>query len=138
MLYPCAPVPAFPQDQSEPIEARRLDIDGAAFAYLEACLIWADPATTCGLPATVAPIDRSAEGLPIGVQIIGPYLEDLTTITLRGAPGARVRRLRPSPADVAMTGSAIVNASRSGRWYWANTKLCAISNPKSSAQLRNR
>jgi amidase len=42
--------------------------------------VWADPATTCGLPATAAPIDRSPSGLPIGVQIIGPYLEDRTTI----------------------------------------------------------
>jgi hypothetical protein len=32
------------------------------------------------LPATVAPIERSASGLLIGVQIIGPYLEDRTTI----------------------------------------------------------
>jgi amidase len=29
---------------------------------------------------TVAPIDRSETGLPIGVQIVGPYLEDRTTI----------------------------------------------------------
>jgi len=42
--------------------------------------VWADPDTTCGLPATAAPIDRSPSGLPIGVQIIGPYLEDRTTI----------------------------------------------------------
>jgi amidase len=42
--------------------------------------VWADPATTCGLPATAAPIDLSPSGLPIGVQIIGPYLEDRTTI----------------------------------------------------------
>jgi amidase len=80
VLYPSAPVPAFPQDHSEPIEARRLDIDGKLYPYLEACFIWADPATTCGLPATAAPIDRSAAGLPVGVQIIGPYLEDRTTI----------------------------------------------------------
>jgi len=80
VLYPCAPVPAFPQDHSEPIEARRLDIDGKAYPYLEACFVWADPATTCGLPATAAPIDRSPTGLPIGVQIIGPFLEDRTTI----------------------------------------------------------
>lgn len=80
MLYPSAPVPAFPQDHSEPIEARRLDIDGKAYPYLDACFIWADPASTYGLPATAVPIDRSAAGLPIGVQIIGPYLEDRTTI----------------------------------------------------------
>jgi amidase len=84
VLYPSAPVPAFPQDQSEPIEARQLDIDGKAYPYLDACFIWADPATTCGLPATAAPIGRSPAGLPIGVQIIGPYLEDRTTIAFAG------------------------------------------------------
>jgi hypothetical protein len=44
--------------------------------------IWADPATTCGLPATAVPVEWSPSDLPIGVQIIGPYLEDRTTITL--------------------------------------------------------
>ena len=84
VLYPAATVPAFPQDQSEPIEARQLDIDGRAYPYLDACFIWADPATTCGLPATAAPIGRSPAGLPIGVQIIGPYLEDRTAIAFAG------------------------------------------------------
>ena len=41
-------------------------------------------ATLLGLSATVAPIGHSAEGLPIGVQIIGPYLEDRTTIAFAG------------------------------------------------------
>ncbi|MGT2500120.1 amidase family protein [Bradyrhizobium guangxiense] len=45
---------------------------------------WADPASTCGLPATAVPIERTPSGLPIGVQIIGPYLEDRTTIALAG------------------------------------------------------
>ena len=43
-------------------------------------LVWPEIATTPGLPATVIPIDRSETGLPIGVQIVGPYLEDRTTI----------------------------------------------------------
>jgi amidase len=80
VIYPAAAVPAFPHDHSEPIEARHLDIDGKAYPYHDACFVWADPATTCGLPATAVPIDRSPSGLPIGVQIIGPYLEDRTTI----------------------------------------------------------
>ena len=35
-----------------------------------------------GLPATVAPLARDADSLPLGVQIIGPYLEDRSTIAL--------------------------------------------------------
>jgi amidase len=47
-------------------------------------IAWAAVATMCGLPATVAPIGRSDSGLPIGVQIIGGYLQDLTTIAFAG------------------------------------------------------
>ena len=43
-------------------------------------MAWSAIATLNGLPATVAPIGRSETGLPIGVQIIGGYLEDKTTI----------------------------------------------------------
>jgi amidase len=32
------------------------------------------------LPATVAPIDRGDSPVPVGVQIIGAYLADRTTI----------------------------------------------------------
>lgn len=84
VIYPAATVPAFPQDQSEPFDARQLDIDGKLYPYADACFIWADPASTCGLPATAVPIERTASGLPVGVQIIGPYLEDRTPIALAG------------------------------------------------------
>ena len=45
---------------------------------------WASVATLNGLPATAVPIGRSPEGLPIGVQIIGGYLQDRTTIAFAG------------------------------------------------------
>jgi amidase len=43
-------------------------------------MVWPGVATVAGLPATAAPIEISASGLPIGVQIVGPWLEDHTTI----------------------------------------------------------
>jgi len=80
VLCPPMPTPAFPHDHSLPYSARRIEIDGREYPYFDQ-LVWPEIATTPGLPATAAPIDRSDVGLPIGVQIVGPYLEDRTTIT---------------------------------------------------------
>jgi amidase len=72
------PTVAFKHDHAE-MSARRLDVDGQSQPYTNH-IMWAGPATGAGLPATVAPIGRTESGLPIGVQIIGPYLEDSTPI----------------------------------------------------------
>ena len=37
-------------------------------------------AVLAGLPATVAPVGFTSSGLPVGIQIVGPYLEDATPI----------------------------------------------------------
>ena len=74
------PVTAFAHDHSMPPHERRLDIDGTPYPYPDVGLIWAGPATCAGLPAAVVPIDRGDSPLPIGVQIIGPYLEDRTVL----------------------------------------------------------
>ena len=68
---------AFPHDHT-PQTDRKIAVDGKEFPYLQQ-LVWADPATTCGLPATVVPI-AVADGLPVGVQIIGPEYEDRTPL----------------------------------------------------------
>ncbi|TLG73682.1 amidase [Methylocystis sp. B8] len=82
VLCPAAPTTAFLHDHSTPLEARRVKIDGKLYSYLDAHTIWAAPATIAGLPATVAPIDHDGYGLPIGAQIIGPFLDDRTTIEI--------------------------------------------------------
>jgi amidase len=76
------PTPAFPHDHS-PMNTRRLEIDGHSVDYSDQ-IIWCAPATSFGLPASVVPIARSPDGLPIGVQIVGGYLNDLTTIAFAG------------------------------------------------------
>jgi amidase len=82
ILCPPMPTPAFPQDQS-PMMARELDVDGRKIRYLDQ-IAWCAIATLTGLPATVAPVGRTDGGLPVGVQIIGGYLEDRTTIGFAG------------------------------------------------------
>ena len=36
--------------------------------------------TLVGLPSTVAPVGRTPEGLPVGVQIVGARFEDRSTV----------------------------------------------------------
>ncbi len=81
VVCPVTPTPAFPHDHSPEQEKRRLMINGEPHAYLDN-LLWPGVATLPGLPATALPIGRSPEGLPIGAQIVGPWLEDRTPIHL--------------------------------------------------------
>lgn len=79
VVCPCMPTPAFPHDHTPEQSTRRIRIDDKDYAYLDQVL-WAGVATLPGLPATAVPIERTDTGLPVGVQIVGPYLEDRTTL----------------------------------------------------------
>jgi amidase len=95
VICPPAATPAFPHDPSTPQEARATAIDGKEFPYLHV-LVWAELATTCGLPATVVPIGV-ADGLPIGVQIIGPEFEDRTPLAFGRAIEREFGGFAPPP-----------------------------------------
>lgn len=43
-------------------------------------VLWTDPSALSKLPITVAPVGRTSEGLPVGMQIVGPQYGDLTCI----------------------------------------------------------
>ncbi len=79
LLCPAFGVPALPHMQQGATWERTYAVHGRTIPYND-LLFW--PGITCGfhLPASVAPIGLSAEGLPIGVQIVGPLFGDRTTI----------------------------------------------------------
>ena len=81
VICPVMPTPAYPHDHSPDQEARRINIDGKDYVYPDQ-LAWPGIATLPGLPATAIPIGLSPEGLPVGVQIVGPWLEDRTPLKL--------------------------------------------------------
>jgi amidase len=79
-LSPVAFSPAFPHDHSEPMDGRTIATSSGPRRYHD-LLNWIAPATLTGCPATVAPVGRTQTGLPVGIQIMGPYWEDGTPIT---------------------------------------------------------
>lgn len=79
VLTPPFGTPAFPHEDNPNWSARTLKIDGKDTPY-GAQVAWPGVATFPGLPATAAPIGKTVEGLPIGVQIIGAKFDDRTTL----------------------------------------------------------
>lgn len=81
ILLPVMPCAAIPHDHAEPQAGRIAWVGGEQRPYWD-LITWMAPAGACYLPVTVVPVGCLADGLPIGIQIIGPYLEDRTTLDL--------------------------------------------------------
>jgi len=96
VLCPIMPTPAFRHDHSD-MNTRRISVDGKDVPYVDQAM-WPSVATLTGLPATAMPIGRSEEGLPIGMQIIGPHLEDRTTIAFAELVERQFGGFVPPPA----------------------------------------
>jgi amidase len=83
LLCPITPTVAFPHDTARADMAaqfgRKLTVDGAPIPYMDN-LAWPGLVTVANLPATAIPTRRLVGGLPAGVQIVGPYLGDRTTL----------------------------------------------------------
>jgi amidase len=78
LLCPVQPTPAFPHDHS-PLPQRTIEINGERVGYLDQG-VWAGLITVAYLPSTVVPVGRTASGLPVGMQVVAPYLEDRTSL----------------------------------------------------------
>ena len=78
LIMPVMTRPAFKHDH-RPFQERTLQIDNQTRSYFDS-LFWAGPSINNYLPSTVIPTGAVGEGLPIGIQIIGPEYGDLKTI----------------------------------------------------------
>jgi amidase len=97
ILLPVHPRPALAHDHSMPQFERTVPIDGVERPYLDLWR-WIAPAGVGSLPATVVPVGLSADGLPIGIQIVGPFLHDRTTLHLARLVSALVAERNAWPA----------------------------------------
>jgi amidase len=89
VICPVSPVSAFPHQLDGVRGERRITIDGAIASYY-AQLAWPALVSLAGLPATTVPVGRTPGGLPVGAQVIGPYLGDRTSLAFAGLLGMAV------------------------------------------------
>jgi amidase len=99
-LMPVAFCTAMAHDHSEPQSARRIATASGPRPY-DDLVKWIAAATLTGCPATAAPIGRTSAGLPVGLQVMGPFWEDATPVTFASLLAAELGGFTPPPAFTA-------------------------------------
>lgn len=79
LLCPVLIIPAFEHQQEGTLYTRTLMVDGIERPYAD-IIMWTSFIGMAYLPSTVVPIGWTADGLPMGVQIVGPFLGDRSTL----------------------------------------------------------
>jgi amidase len=97
LLCPVTSSPAFPHDHSPDRVARTIIVNNKKVPAFDQ-LFWAGYSGVTFLPATAAPIGLSSDGLPIGVQIVGPQYGDYTCIQFAKLLEQEYRSFEPPPA----------------------------------------
>lgn len=97
LLCPAAATPAVRHDHQGERWERMIKVNGQDQPSTTQ-MFWASMAAMLFLPATVAPIARTAQNLPIGVQILGRHYADLTCIAFAGILEREYYQFTPPPA----------------------------------------
>ena len=96
LLCPVSLTPAFPHDQSDDMMSRTLVINGQTRAYLDLAN-WTGLIGVVGLPSAVVPVGRNAAGVPVGVQVVAPYLHDRRAVRAARLIGQVAGGYQPPP-----------------------------------------
>jgi amidase len=83
LLCPVTLTPAFPHQQEGTWADREFVVNGVAVPYLS-LEAWPALIGAAYLPSTSAPVGHTAAGLPVGVQVVSPYLHDFRSIAMAG------------------------------------------------------
>ncbi|OKI02154.1 amidase [Streptomyces sp. CB02923] len=81
LITPAAPTAAVPDQTATPPPQRYITVDGEQRPFFDQTS-WINLASPVGLPSVVVPAGRTADGLPLAIQIIGPYLADRTLVAM--------------------------------------------------------
>jgi amidase len=97
LLCPPASTTAFAHDHKLPRHERVVPVNGRLRPSIEQGF-WAGLAGISHLPASVMPVGVAPDGLPVGLQAIGPLYGDLTCIAFAELMEAHYRAFEAPPA----------------------------------------
>jgi amidase len=100
LLCPVSGTAAIPHNPEGSVVTRTIAIGGEPRPYTD-LFGWISIATSNYLPASVVPVGRTTAGLPVGIQVIGPYLEDHTAIDFAGRVAELIGGFVPPHAPAA-------------------------------------
>jgi amidase len=96
LLCPIMPMLPFEHDHTGTITERSVIINGRARPQVET-FAWVGMVGVCYLPSTAVPVGRSAAGMPVGMQVVGPYLEDRSSIFVASRIVEAIGGYQPPP-----------------------------------------
>ncbi|WP_086822469.1 amidase family protein [Streptomyces sp. NRRL B-24572] len=96
LITPAAPTAAVLDQTSVPAADRHITVDGVRRSFYDQTS-WINLASPVGLPSLVMPAGKTRDGLPLAIQIIGPYLADRSVIAAAKALGALLPAVPKAP-----------------------------------------
>jgi amidase len=96
LLCPVTPTAAIPHDQYPDVDARTITVNDSRRAYGDQ-FAWLQAIGVVYLPVAVAPVGLTSSGLPVGIQIVAPHLEDRTAIDVAARLAEVVGGFQPPP-----------------------------------------
>jgi amidase len=96
LLCPCAASAAWPHDQKGERHERLIPVNGRMVSTIDQ-RFWAGYSCNFYLPSTVAPLGLTAEGLPLGVQVITREYGDYTSLHFAELLEKEWRKFVPPP-----------------------------------------
>lgn len=88
LLCPVSASAAFPHVHDGNLYTRTIEIDGTTRPYAD-LIAWTSFIGYVHLPSTVVPVGLTPSGLPVGIQVVAPFLEDKTALAF----AAHIERL---------------------------------------------
>ena len=96
IVMPISMVPSFKHLQEPGFNERVLDVDGQTVPYMN-LLNWISPATALHAPALAVQAGQTSQGLPVGVQLVGPWNGEDRLFDFAAAVEEGLGGFRPPP-----------------------------------------